>query len=44
MEKIEFKPELDLHYFHPDDTKMIVSEFLRQSAEKQLPAKHTHGG
>ena len=32
--EIEFGKELDLHHFHPDDTEMIVEEFLKNAIEK----------
>ena len=32
--KIEFSKELDLHHFHPDDTELIVEEFLKNAREK----------
>ena len=31
---MEFGKEVDLHHFHPRDTKAVVEEFLRQAVEK----------
>ena len=31
---IDFGSEVDLHHFHPRDTEIVVTEFLRQAVEK----------
>jgi DNA-nicking Smr family endonuclease len=33
---IDFGGEVDLHYFHPRDTELLVNEFIRQAIEKGL--------
>ena len=35
-EEIDFGNELDLHHFHPKDTKIVVEEFIRQAVAKRL--------
>lgn len=36
-EQIELGSELDLHHFHPKDTKAVINEFIRQASENRLP-------
>ncbi len=43
-ENIDFGHEVDLHHFHPKDTKRVIAEFLRQALEKGLsPVRIVHG-
>ncbi len=41
---IKFGEEVDLHHFHPRDTKLVVMEFLEQAVEEGLsPLRIVHG-
>ena len=35
-DEIQFGNELDLHHFHPKDTKIIIEEFIKHAIDKKL--------